>query len=67
MSDLLQARLTAAQMKLKRLHLETRLATLAKHLATLTALPTGSITPEHASIPEVPALGRTRFHGSRRD
>jgi len=57
MSDLLQARLTAAQLKLKRLHLETRLATLAKHLASLTGLPAGSITPDHASIPEVPAVG----------
>jgi len=57
MSDLLQARLIAAQLKLKRLHLETRLATLAKQLATLTGLPAGSITPDHASIPEVPALG----------
>jgi len=55
-SDLLQARLTAAQLKLKRLHLETRAATLAKQLSTLTGLPTGSITPDHASIPEIPAV-----------
>jgi outer membrane protein TolC len=56
LSGLLQARLTAAQMKLKRLHLETRAATLAKQIATLTGLPTGSITPDHASIPEIPAV-----------
>jgi len=56
LSQLLQAKLTAAQLKLRRLHLETRAATLAKQLATLTALPLGSITPDHASIPEVPAV-----------
>jgi outer membrane protein TolC len=56
LSDLLQARLTGAQLKLKRLHLETRAATLAKQLAALTGLPTGSITPDHASIPEIPAV-----------
>ena len=56
LSDLLQARLTAAQLKLKRLHLETRSATLAKQIAMLTGLPLGSITPDHASIPEIPAV-----------
>jgi outer membrane protein TolC len=56
LSDLLQARLTAAQLRLKRLHLETRAATLAQQLAALTGLPVGSITPEHASIPEIPAV-----------
>jgi outer membrane protein TolC len=56
LSDLLQARLTAAQLKLKRLHLETRAATLAKQIATLAGLPTGSITPDPASIPEIPAV-----------
>jgi len=56
LSELLQARLTAAQLKLKRLHLETRAATLSKQLATLTGLPVGSITPDHASIPEIPAV-----------
>ena len=56
LSELLQARLTAAQLKVKRLHLETRAATLAKQLAVLTGLPAGSITPDHASIPEIPAI-----------
>jgi outer membrane protein TolC len=56
LSELLQARLTAAQLRLKRLHLETRAATLAKQLATLTGLPTGSIAPDHDSIPEIPAV-----------
>src|SRR6202046_5613436 len=55
-SALLQAKLTAAQLKLSRLHLETRNATLAKQLATLTGLPDGSIVPDHSSIPEVPAV-----------
>jgi outer membrane protein TolC len=56
LSTLLQAQLTAAQLKLSRLHLETRAATLAEQLATLTGLPVGSITPDHASIPEIPAV-----------
>jgi outer membrane protein TolC len=56
LSDLLQARLTAAQLKLTRLHLETRAATLSKQLATLTGLPEGSITPDHASIPDIPEV-----------
>lgn len=56
LSDLLQARLTAAQLKLKRLHLETRASTLAKQLATLTGMPLGAVTPDHSSIPEIPAV-----------
>jgi outer membrane protein TolC len=56
LSQLLEAQLTAAQLKLKRLHLETRSATLAKQLAVLTGLPVGSITPAHNSIPEIPAI-----------
>jgi len=56
LSDLLQAQLTAAQLKLKRLHLETRAGVLAQQLAVLTGLPTGSITPDHASIPLIPEV-----------
>jgi outer membrane protein TolC len=56
LSDLLQARLTAAQLKLACLHLETRAATLAKQLSTLTGMPAGSIALEHSSIPEIPAV-----------
>jgi len=57
-SDLnaLQTRLRAAQLKLARLHLETRAATLAKQLAVLTGLPVGSILADHASIPDIPAI-----------
>ncbi len=54
--DLLQTRLKVAQLKLQRLHLETRAATLAKQLAVLTGMPAGSILPDHASIPEIPAV-----------
>jgi len=54
--DLLQTQLKVAQLKLQRLHLETRAATLSKQLAVLTGLPVGSILPDHASIPEVPAV-----------
>lgn len=46
LNDLLQAKLTAAQLKLVRLHLETRAATLSKQLAVVTGLPDGSIAPE---------------------
>jgi outer membrane protein TolC len=56
LSDLLQAQLTAAQLKLKRLHLETRTGTLAKQLSVLTGMPPDSILPDHASIPEIPAV-----------
>lgn len=56
LSSLLQAKLTAAQLKLSRLHLETRTATLAEQLSTLTGLPAGSIVTNHSSIPEIPAV-----------
>ena len=55
-SELLQAKLTAAEIRLHRLHLETREATLAKQLEVLTGLPVGSIRPDHASIPEIPSV-----------
>ena len=56
LSSLLQTKLTAAQLKLSRLHLETRAATLAKQLAILTGLPVGTIVPDRASIPDIPAV-----------
>jgi outer membrane protein TolC len=62
-SDWLQAKLTAANLKLAKLHLETRAGTLAKELATLTGLPDGAIVPYHPSIPEIPAMnGDTPAH-----
>ncbi len=63
-SDLLQAQLTAAQIRLKRFHLEARSATLARQLSTLTGLPADSIAPEHASIPEIPAITADEKHKS---
>jgi len=54
--DLLQARLKAAQLKLQRLHLETRAATLAKQIAIETGMPEGSILPDHESIPQIPTV-----------
>jgi outer membrane protein TolC len=56
LSELLEARLTGAQLKLKRLHLEARVGTLAAELATLTGLPVGSVLPDSASLPEIPAV-----------
>jgi outer membrane protein TolC len=55
-NNLLAARLTAAQLKLKRQHLESRAQTLAEQLAALTGLPVGSITPDHVTIPEIPEV-----------
>jgi hypothetical protein len=51
-----QARLTAANIKRVRIHLEARASRLSKQLATLTGLPVGSISPDHASIPEIPQI-----------
>jgi outer membrane protein TolC len=56
MSELLQARLATAQLKLRVLHLESRVGTLASQLAALTGLPVSSIKTEHASIPEIPQI-----------
>jgi outer membrane protein TolC len=56
LSDLLQARLTAAQIKLKTLQLRARAGTLSTQLSSLTGLPDGSITPDHGSIPEIPQI-----------
>ncbi len=56
LSELLQAKLTAANLRLARLHLETREGTLSKQLAVLTGLPTGSISPDRVSIPEIPQV-----------
>jgi outer membrane protein TolC len=56
LSDLLQAQLSAAQLKLTRLHLETRSTTLSKEISVLTGLPVGAISPDHVSIPEIPSV-----------
>jgi outer membrane protein TolC len=62
LSELYQAQLTAAEVKLNRIHLEARAAIAAKQLAVLTGLPVGSIAPEHVSIPEVPAVAADEAH-----
>ena len=54
--DLLQTRLRVAELKLQTDHLETRAATLAKQISILAGLPAASILPDHASIPEIPAI-----------
>jgi len=54
--DLLQARLQAAQLKLQRLRLETRAATLGKQISALTGLPVAGVLTDHASIPEIPGV-----------
>jgi outer membrane protein TolC len=54
--DLLQAKLTAAQLRLNRLHLESRATTLTAQLVSLTGLPATSIRTESASIPAIPAV-----------
>lgn len=56
LSLLLQARLTAAQLKLSRIHLESRADSLERQLSTLTGLPPASILTDHASIPQIPAV-----------
>jgi outer membrane protein TolC len=55
-SELLQAKLSAAQLKLRRLHLLARFGTLRQQLSSLTDLPAVVILPDPATIPEVPAI-----------
>ncbi|MGB6975192.1 MAG: TolC family protein [Terracidiphilus sp.] len=59
LSALLEARLTAAQIRLARIRLEARAGTLAAELAALTGLPADAIQPEPKSIPEIPKLNDT--------
>jgi outer membrane protein TolC len=56
LSALLEARLTAAQVRLARIRLEARAGTLAAQIAALTGLPADTIQPEPQSIPEIPKL-----------
>jgi outer membrane protein TolC len=56
LSDLLQAKLTSAELKLRVIHLESRSSVLAKQLSVLTELPVAAILPDHASIPEIPQV-----------
>ena len=67
LTELLNAKLTAKQMELKRIHLETHAANLEKQLSALTGLPQGSIKVDHASIPQIPEVRgdtpRKEMHG----
>jgi outer membrane protein TolC len=56
LSEVLQARLTAAQLKLKLMHLQARATLLVGQLAALTGLPAASIKTEPASIPQIPEV-----------
>ncbi len=56
LSDVLQARLTAAQTRLKLIHIQSRSGALASQLAALTGLPAATISTDPASIPEIPQL-----------
>ncbi|HVC45699.1 MAG TPA: TolC family protein [Terracidiphilus sp.] len=56
LSALLEARLTAAQIRLARIRLEARAGTLQAQLGALTGLPAKTIQPEPKSIPEIPRL-----------
>jgi outer membrane protein TolC len=56
LSELLQTKLAAAELKLRQIHLESRSSVLTKQLSVLTELPVASIVPDHASIPEIPQL-----------
>jgi outer membrane protein TolC len=56
LSELLQAKLTTAQIKLNRIHLQARATVLEKQLSVLTGLPLGSIKVDHASVPEIPQI-----------
>ena len=56
LSALLEARLTAAQIRLARIRLEARAGTLAAELSALTGLPADTIQPEPKSIPAIPRL-----------
>jgi outer membrane protein TolC len=62
LSAMLEARLTAANVRLKRIHLEARAHTLDEQLCALTGLPAGSISAQHASIPAIPQItGQARI------
>jgi len=54
--DLLQAKLAAAQLKLNRIHLDSRAGSLVAQIASLTGLPVASIQTQTGSIPAIPAV-----------
>jgi len=56
LSDVLEARLTVAQMRLKRFHIEARRDVLLAQLSALTGLAVNAIKTDHSSIPEIPQI-----------
>jgi len=56
LSNLLQAKLTAANIKLNRLHLETRRDVLIEQISALTGLAANAVIPQHDSIPAIPQI-----------
>jgi outer membrane protein TolC len=56
MSEVLQARLAGAELKLKLMHLQARAAILVSQLAALTGLPSASFKTDSASIPQIPEV-----------
>jgi outer membrane protein TolC len=56
LSEVLQARLTGAEIKLKLMHLQARATTLVSQLVALTGLPSASFKTDPASIPAIPEV-----------
>lgn len=56
LAEVLNARLTLAQIRLKRIHLEAHAEMLVSELVSLTGLKAGEIRLDHASIPEIPQV-----------
>lgn len=56
LSAVLDAKLTAAEIRLKRIQMESRAETLAAQIAALTGLSKEAIQTDHKSIPEVPTI-----------
>jgi len=54
--ELLQARRTAAQIRLQQLQIEDEVANYASHLARLMGLPDGGITTVSSSVPSLPPM-----------
>jgi outer membrane protein TolC len=56
LSEVLQARLAGAELKLKLMHLQARVAVLVSQLVALTGLPSASFKTDPASIPQIPEV-----------
>ena len=63
LSIYLDAKLNAALIKYKLIHLESRRNSLVLHLATLTNLPASTMLTDTSSIPEIPKVSVSAPHG----